>query len=281
MSKIALMTESTDGLGKIIAFELASVGYTMHLLGRNARKGNEVLEKIRTKWPDREHQFFLVNLATVKSNKDFLKYYTKQYNKLDLLILNASAIPKKIRTTEDGIEQTFAVGYLSRYIFSLLLNPLLERGANARVVHIGEGSYTGNIPYEQLNKPKFGKLKATYYAYIADGYFTYFVNKLTAINTPHEYYHLGFVNTLQTKKISYFIRKFGDWFGYFIASEEAGKLFLQHIMLTKAKEVAGKYYSMGKLKNHSKKLKNAEAAFKELITFSEKITNATIGDYTL
>ena len=189
-------------------------------------------------------------------------------------------MPKKIETTEDDIEKTFAVGFVSRYMFSLALNPLLNKGKSARVIHIGEGSRAGNINYEKIKKPDYGATKATYFSYIADGYFTYFVNKLTKIKTPHAYYHPGFVNTRQAKEIPFLIRGISKLSGLLIEPEEAGELLVKHILSTTSNDVAGKYYSLGKLKKHSEKLKKAESTYRELIAFSEKITGLRIEDLT-
>lgn len=280
MKKTALITGSTDGIGKATAIELAKVGYTVHIHGLNAARGKKVLETLRHIDSNKEHKLFLVDLSTINSNKQFLQEYTKQHERLDLLILNALAMPKEIETTEDGIEKTFAVGFVSRYMFSLALNSLLTKGENARVIHIGEGSRAGNINYEKLKNPDYGAIKATYFSYVADGYFTYFVNKLTQIKTPHEYYHPGLVNTRQVKEIPFLIRGISKLSGLLIEPEESGELLAKHILSTTSNDVAGTYYSLGKLKKHSKKLKKTESVYRELISFSEKITGLRTEDIT-
>ena len=44
--KTILITGATDGLGKAVAFELASQGYELLLHGRNPQRGELMLEEI-------------------------------------------------------------------------------------------------------------------------------------------------------------------------------------------------------------------------------------------
>ena len=76
----------------------------------------------------------------------FLDEYVSAHQALDLLILNANAVTRKVSLTVDGIETTFAVGYMSRYLFSLKLNALLAAGNQARVVHVGGTLLASDIP---------------------------------------------------------------------------------------------------------------------------------------
>jgi NAD(P)-dependent dehydrogenase (short-subunit alcohol dehydrogenase family) len=72
MKKIALITGSTDGIGKATAIELAKVGYTVHIHGLNAERGRKVLETLRHINANKDHKLFLVDLSTINFNKQFL-----------------------------------------------------------------------------------------------------------------------------------------------------------------------------------------------------------------
>lgn len=276
MDQNALITGSTDGIGKATALELARKGYTIHILGRNEWKGNAVMAELKSISPEKAHQLYIVDLSTVEANLRFIQDYKQQHESLDLLVLNALAVPNKSVTTPDGIELTFAVGYLSRYIFSIMLNPLLERSGNSRVIHIGEGFRAGNLPFEQIRKPEYGKLKASYLTYVADGYLTHFINKLGEVVVPHEYYHPGFVNTEQAREVPWLFRKIGDWTGHLIEPDKAAKLLVEHILSTNPNEVAGKYYSLGKPISTSKKMINSAKSFMRLLDFSERISGVKL-----
>jgi len=136
--KTALITGATHGIGRALAISLAKRGYEIHVVGRNASSGEAVLNKLKEVNPKGEHRLFLLDLASIKSNKEFLKEYTVKYKKLDLLVLNANPLPKNLKITEEGHDEIFGVGYLSRYMFSIELNDLLSKSDISRVMHMGD-----------------------------------------------------------------------------------------------------------------------------------------------
>lgn len=279
-----LITGATDGIGKATAIAFAKNGYTVHILGRNKEKGEETLQALRNVLPEAKHELFLVDLSEIVENRTFLEHYIQTYEKLDVLILNALAFPHKGKQTKDGLELTFAVGYVSRYLFSTLLEPLLVKGDDSRVIHIGQGSLAGNVDYDKVLRQNdidkkytlSDKVKVTYNAYKADGLFTHFVNEKSGIQTPHEYYHPGTVDTQQIKDGPKVIRFLGKLFGAIISPEKSGTLLATHVIDTKGEEVAGTYYSMGKLMKHKERLKTSGDQFLKLIAFSEKITEVKL-----
>jgi NAD(P)-dependent dehydrogenase (short-subunit alcohol dehydrogenase family) len=276
MNKVALITGSTDGIGKATAIALAKQGYTIHVLGRNEERGATTLNELKEIAPDRNHKLYIADLATVKTNNEFLDKYLAENKKLDILILNALAYTKEVLKTEDGIETTFAVGHVSRYIFTIRLEELLQKSEDPRVVHIGEGFRGGKVPYDQLKEPTFGRNKAVYFSYRAEGYFVYFVNEKTSITTPHEFYYPGFVSTKQSKELSSIILWVSSLVGILIEPEKAGEVLATHIKETKAEDVTGKYFTMLKNPKTMKIMSESSAAFDELIAFDKEITGLSI-----
>lgn len=273
----ALITGATDGIGKAVALELARNGYTLHILGRNPERGEQVLQALKDVSYDKEHQLFLVDLATIAANNQFLDSYIAKYQKLDLVFLNALFASKNISITEDGIDKYFAVGYLSRYLFSLKLNTLLEQADNPRVIHNGDVRGLLRIDYSALKRPNYGMFRALRQSYAATSLLAYFINKRTGIKAKHEILYPGSVNTKQTQVMGRFVY----WIMKLIGmreSEEVGKLIVKHILETNANESAGKYFILDDEKNIPKALRNGNQAFDELINFSEKMTNLNMMD---
>lgn len=279
MSKIALITGSTDGIGKATAMALVKRDYTIHLLGRSKEKGERALEELKS-ISDKNHKLYLVDLSSIQANKQFVNKYLEENDRLDVLILNALAFPEKGMKTVDGFDLTFSVGYISRYIFSILLNPLLESTAGSRVIHVGQGASAGVVNYEAVKNPiKVGekytlvdKVKTTNQPYVANRYFSLLLNRETGISVPHEYYHPGTVDTQQVKDSPAVLRFIGKLVGEIIQPEKSGDLLADHIEDTTASEVAGKYYSKGKQKKIAPKLFATKERFAELVEFSEEET---------
>ncbi|MFK3983845.1 hypothetical protein ACI2K4_26125 [Micromonospora sp. NPDC050397] len=64
-------------------------------------------------------------------------------DKIDVLVLAAGRFDRRRIVTDEGLEQTFAIGVLSRYLLAELLRPALDRAAEAIVLNL---SGTGGIP---------------------------------------------------------------------------------------------------------------------------------------
>jgi len=281
MDKTVLITGSTDGIGKMTALEMAKKDYTIHVHGRNEKRGRQVLQKLKKINSEKNHKFYKADLSSIQSNIDFLNRYSQENKSLDLLILNALAVPNKILVTEDKLELTFAVGFISRYIFSIKLKSLLLAGEDSRVIHMGEGYRANKIDISKIYdiKPSnketsiWDKFKYNNIAYVADGILTYHINQNTKNDIAHEYYHPGFVNTKQVKEAPRFIKILGKLFTPLIEPEKSAEFLTKHVIKTTSREVDRNYYSMGKLKKTPSKMKNSHSIFTELMNFSKRITN--------
>lgn len=275
MNKTALITGSTDGIGQATAFELAKKGWTIHVLGRNQARGEETLRHLQELHPTGEHKLFLVDLASIQRCKQFLEEYTKEYEQLDLLLLNALAL-KKGTLTEDGIDTIFAVGCVSRYIFSIELSPLLLR-AEGRVMHIGNAERLSSIDYEAVVSDKLGILKATSVSYAGSALLAYHLAQLQKTQVPHEIMWPGNVRTKQFPGSS-FLPKFIFRLLGVLEPEESGRRIAEHITSTTASEVSGKFYDTGKEKSIHKQILTGQDTFEELVRFCEQKTGMTLSE---
>ena len=104
--KIALVTGSTDGVGRRVARQLAGQGARVLIHGRNADRGKELVEQIRAA---RGSAIFLPadfsSLAEVRRLADVV---ARECDRLDLLINNAGigsgGSAGKRETSQDGYE---------------------------------------------------------------------------------------------------------------------------------------------------------------------------------
>jgi hypothetical protein len=68
--------------------------------------------------------------------RDLAERILSEYDRLDVLVNNAGIIVQERKKSEDGYELTFAVNYLSHFLLTSLLLPLLKDSAPARVVNV-------------------------------------------------------------------------------------------------------------------------------------------------
>lgn len=136
--QVALVTGSTDGLGRHVAFELAGLGATVIVHGRNVDRGAEVVSEIEAAGGNAV--FYRADFASVDEVNALADSVLENFTRLDLLINNAGiwarAGDDTRYTSQDGHELTFAVNYLSGFQLTHRLLPLMRESAPARIVNV-------------------------------------------------------------------------------------------------------------------------------------------------
>ena len=133
--KTALVTGSTDGVGRLVAKRLAQSGWRVLVHGRDRARGAEVVAGIAAGGGAAE--FFAADLSVLAEVRRLAAEVQKATARLDLLINNAgigSHGPREV--SADGHELRFAVNYLSGVLLTALLLPLLKKSAPARIVNV-------------------------------------------------------------------------------------------------------------------------------------------------
>lgn len=133
--RIALVTGSTDGLGRELARRLAAEGAHVIVHGRNAQRGQAVVAEIAAagKGSARFYQADFASLAEVRRLAGDIR---RDYTRLDLLVNNAGVIVPQRQLSQDGYEMQFAVNYLAGFLLTHQLRPLLEKGTAPRVINV-------------------------------------------------------------------------------------------------------------------------------------------------
>jgi len=136
--KTALITGSTDGVGRMVAEKLGQGGWRVLVHGRDRRRGEQVVATINAGGSTAE--FLQADISTLAEVRRLADAVQRTTERLDLLINNAgigSGGPQGTRqTSADGHELRFAVNYLAGFLLTDLLLPLLKAGAPARIVNV-------------------------------------------------------------------------------------------------------------------------------------------------
>lgn len=151
----ALVTGGTDGIGKAIARRLAARGAGVFLVGSNLEKGARAERELRaTAGHDRVH-FLQADLSLMRDTDRLADDVIARIPKLHRLVLCAGVVRGRRLITPEGVESNFAINYLSRFVLTRRLLPLLQStgtpGAAARIVVIGGAAMNGKIHYDDIN----------------------------------------------------------------------------------------------------------------------------------
>ena len=137
--KTALVTGSTDGVGRLVARRLADHGARVIIHGRNRDRGKQVVDQIGAA---ARGSAVLVgaDFSSLAEVRRLAQVVTEASDRLDILINNAgigSGAPAgKRETSQDGYELRFAVNYLAGFLLTRLLLPLMTVNQSARIVNV-------------------------------------------------------------------------------------------------------------------------------------------------
>jgi NAD(P)-dependent dehydrogenase (short-subunit alcohol dehydrogenase family) len=138
--RTCLVTGATDGHGRAVADALAARGADLILLGRNPDKCSRVQREI-AEATGRPPEVLLCDLSNRADVDRAADEYLAETRPLHLLVNNAGLVNLERRVNAEGLEQTFAVNYLSMFQLTLRLFERLEQSAPARVVNISSDTY--------------------------------------------------------------------------------------------------------------------------------------------
>lgn len=137
-SPVALVTGSTDGLGREVARRLASTGAHVIIHGRNVERGEEVVREIEAEGRG-SARFYRADFASLDEVRSLAEAILRDYDRLDLLVNNAGIWLEGSAgrvLSSDGHEMHFQVNYLAGFLLTRSLLPLLRTSAPSRIVNV-------------------------------------------------------------------------------------------------------------------------------------------------
>jgi NAD(P)-dependent dehydrogenase (short-subunit alcohol dehydrogenase family) len=140
--KVVLITGSTDGLGREVARRVAATGAHVIVHGRSRDRGADVVAEIERDGVG-SARFYPADLGSFEQVRALAASVLRDYQRLDVLVNNAGIwLEGPRQTSADGHELHFQVNYLSGYLLTRLLLPLIVKSAPARVVNVSSGAQT-------------------------------------------------------------------------------------------------------------------------------------------
>ncbi|GIF52109.1 hypothetical protein Afe04nite_66480 [Asanoa ferruginea] len=133
------MTGGTGGIGRACAVELGRRGYRVLIVGRDSARAAAVLA-------DLDGSFVRADLASMRETARAADEIAARAPRLDALLLCAGVLALAPEWTEEGMERTLALNYLSRHLLVRRLLPLLTVAPSGRVVLVANaGRYRDTL----------------------------------------------------------------------------------------------------------------------------------------
>ncbi len=196
--KIALVTGSTEGLGKATAIGLAKNKFTVVLIARNKEKGELVKREITQLTGNSNIDILYCDLSSLKSVRELADKFNSTYTKLDVLINNAGVMLMKRQQTSDGLEKTFEVNHLSHFLLTNLLLDKLKLSEQGRIINVSAFGYKmAKFNVNELAKrEKYNGMQSYVNSKLCNLYFTFeLAERLKGTKVTVNAYHPGIAKT--------------------------------------------------------------------------------------
>jgi NAD(P)-dependent dehydrogenase (short-subunit alcohol dehydrogenase family) len=159
-SKIYMVTGTTSGIGKAVAHELAKTGETVVMLARDEERGVRVQQQISSATRNPNVDLHICDLGNLSSVRNIATVLKNRYEKIDVLINNASVYKRDRVLTVDGYETMFATNHLGPFLLTYLLMDRMLASGSARVINITAPA-TNRLNFDDLQGQKnFNSLNA-------------------------------------------------------------------------------------------------------------------------
>jgi NAD(P)-dependent dehydrogenase (short-subunit alcohol dehydrogenase family) len=230
-----LVTGATDGLGRRVAQELAAKGATVLLHGRSPERLEATLEELRSQTGSEKVNSYLADLFSLAAVRHLAERIFSEHDRLDVLVNNAGLISPERGESEEGYELTFAVNYLSHFLLTRLLLPLLKDSAPARIVNVASA---GQSPVDFSNlmlERGYDAMKAYSQSKLAQVMFTFELAEHlrdtgVTVNALHP------ASLMDTKMVQ-------STFGYTMSTVEEGTQAVVRLAVSpKVEGVTGRYF---------------------------------------
>lgn len=132
-SKTIVITGGSDGIGAAAARRLRRGGDNVVVVGRSSSKTAAVAAEL-------DADYFVADFSDLAQVRALADKIRANYPRIDVLLNNAGGMGTKIQLTPDGYEHTYQVNYLSPFLLTTQLLPVLL-DSHATIVNTTSSSH--------------------------------------------------------------------------------------------------------------------------------------------
>jgi len=151
-NKVFVVTGANSGIGREVAHELARKKGKVYMACRDMKKCEEERKNIVLDTRNKYVYCRKCDLENMESIRDFVKQFSEQETKCDVLINNAGIMKCRKMLTRDGIEKQLGVNHLGHFLLTNLMKAHLGVTGKSRVIYLMNLDYRkGSINFKDLN----------------------------------------------------------------------------------------------------------------------------------
>lgn len=152
--KICAVSGATSGVGLEAALQLAKGGARLVLVCRNREKGEALKARLENTFACNA-EVVLADFSRLDDVRAAAETIRRRYEQIDVLINSAGLHSTTRKITVDGMELAFQVNHIAPFLFTMLLQDLVHRSAQGRVIQVNsEGHRFGGLRMDDLDWSK-------------------------------------------------------------------------------------------------------------------------------
>nr|KAG5700646.1 hypothetical protein BaRGS_015476 [Batillaria attramentaria] len=218
-----------------------------------------------------------LDLARLKSVREFAERVNKEEARLDILINNAGVTGLPNKMSEDGLEVNFATNHFGPFLLTNLLLDLLKKSAPSRIVNVSSTVQRfGKIDFDNLRAEKsFSPHRIYFNSKLANVLFAReLARRLADTGVTACSLHPGSVRTNLLDNMPFYVRFPMALFRVFLRSpEEGAQTTLYCALADEVSDLSGKYFAECELaETQVNALANDEAVCRKLWEISCRYT---------
>ncbi|KAH7002555.1 hypothetical protein EDB80DRAFT_579300 [Ilyonectria destructans] len=163
--RVYLVTGGNTGIGFNTVLELAAHNAKVYLGARSEAKANAAIEEIKSSHPDVDISVLIMDMMDLRSVRAAAEEFARKESTLHGLVNNAGIMATPYEESIDHYEAQFQTNYLSHWLLTYLLLPILTKSAQSsspgtvRITNVSSDGHllfapSTGIDFEDINQTK-------------------------------------------------------------------------------------------------------------------------------
>jgi NAD(P)-dependent dehydrogenase (short-subunit alcohol dehydrogenase family) len=131
-----MVTGGTAGIGFCTAMQIARMGGSVVIIGRNPAKCMAAVKTTQEDSGNQSIEYLLADLSSQSQIRSAVRSFYQNNDRLDVLVNNAGGFFLRRSRSVDGIEMTFALNHLAYLLLTNVLIDALKASPTARVISV-------------------------------------------------------------------------------------------------------------------------------------------------
>lgn len=215
-----VVTGGTDGMGRGLGLHFLGKGDRVIAVASGETKGRRFLEEAAQIGAADRASFMRADLSTIPGMRETVKRLESEMDRLDGLVFATQRFQPKRVETADGLEYTFALSYLSRFVIGHGLLERLERADRPVIFNLAApDGIPGEIDWDdlQLRENYKGMKAATQTSRALDLLGADFQQRYPDAKTRYVLYNPMFVKTAMAEPLPQPVRAFTNAMAWLFA----------------------------------------------------------------